>query len=221
MKTLLFILLLLCVPCVTAQTETPGTCTTNRNAPPVGAWYWPADTVVKVHFVRDKFTAEQKDALFTAMDTWTRAAKSVGAGVTFVYAGETTTVNACRNCLTVTRSEVFKYDRKHYAFFYPIQRTSDGALISAWIDLDNATTDTQALKAFMAHEMGHSLGLWDCTSCKKKQTIMNGFPGINKPNGLIAASTCDLEVVRQVYQGQRRIAGTADRAEGASLAKRN
>jgi len=51
------------------------------------------------------------------------------------------------------------------------------------------------------------MGLGDCTSCKKKQTIMNGFPGVNKDNGLIEPSACDLEVVRQVYELQRRVAG--------------
>jgi hypothetical protein len=34
---------------------------------------------------------------------------------------------------------------------------------------------------------------------------MNGFPGINNDNGLVAPSACDLEVVRQVYQLQRRV----------------
>jgi len=33
---------------------------------------------------------------------------------------------------------------------------------------------------------------------------MNAFPGINKNNGLLEASTCDLEVVRQVYERERR-----------------
>ena len=56
----------------------------------------------------------------------------------------------------------------------------------------------------MAHELGHGMGLWDCRNCKKKRTIMNAFPGINKDNGLIEPSLCDLEVVRQVYQ--RRLA---------------
>src|SRR6267143_1659201 len=48
-------------------------------------------------------------------------------------------------------------------------------------------------------------GLLDCTTCKKKQTIMNGFPGVNSNNGLVAPSVCDLEQVRQVYQLQRRL----------------
>jgi hypothetical protein len=57
----------------------------------------------------------------------------------------------------------------------------------------------------MTHELGHGLGLYDCTTCKKKKTIMNGFPGVNRDNGLVEPSPCDLEVVRNVYELQRRV----------------
>jgi hypothetical protein len=107
--------------------------------------------------------------------------------------------------LTVTRREVHKHDRKHYAFFNPLTQSSDGLLVSAWIDFDFATTSPQALQGFMAHELGHGMGLWDCKSCKKKKTIMNSFPGINDDNGLLAPSVCDLEVVRNVYRLQRNV----------------
>jgi len=116
--------------------------------------------------------------------------------------------------LTVTRREVHRSDRKHYAFFNPLKQSDDGLLISAWIDFDFATTSPHALQGFMAHELGHGMGLWDCTTCKKKQTIMNAFPGINSDNGLIAPSACDLEVVRQVYRLQRQIANNVVADEG-------
>ena len=45
----------------------------------------------------------------------------------------------------------------------------------------------------------------NCPTCKKKQSIMNGFPGINRDNGLVAPSPCDLEVVRNVYELHRRV----------------
>ena len=48
----------------------------------------------------------------------------------------------------------------------------------------------------MAHELGHGMGLENCPSCKKNQTIMNSFPAINRDNGLVSPSPCDLEVVR-------------------------
>ena len=180
-------------------------CVKNHNAPPANSYYWPPDTDVKVYFFRSLFTEEQRQTLLAAMQTWTNAAREQGAGVKFTYTGETDGLLSCNGCLTITRREVYKNDKKHYAFFNPLKQDSDGLLISAWIDFDFATTNPQALQGFMAHELGHGLGLWDCTTCKKKQTIMNGFPSINRDNGLIAPSTCDLEVVKEVYQLQRRV----------------
>ena len=205
--TLLTILVLLTVSVAQAQDKAEA-CVANHNAPPVSAYYWPPDTDVKVYFTREMFTEAQRETLFAAMKTWSEAATATGAGIKFTYAGETSGLLSCEGCLTVTRRDVYKLDKKHYAFFNPLKQDSEGMLVSAWIDFDFATTNPQALQGFMAHELGHGMGLWDCTSCKKKKTIMNGFPGINKDNGLMSPSTCDLEVVRQVYQ-QRRVSGNA------------
>ena len=180
-------------------------CVTNRNAPPVNAYYWPPDTNVKVYFAKGMFTAAQRATLFAAMKTWSDTDAHTRAGISFTYAGELDRLASCESCLTITRREVHKHDRKHYAFFNPLKQDRDGLLLAAWIDFDFATTNPQALQGFMAHELGHGMGLWDCKTCKKKKTIMNGFPSINNDNGLIAPSACDLEVVRQVYLLQRRV----------------
>ena len=208
MKILLLTFVLLFLPAASAQAQEPA-CTANRNSPPSSNWYWAPDAAVKVHFVRGMFTPEQQGTLLSAMAFWTEAAQKIGAGVGFVYAGETGGVINCENCLTVTRRDVYQQDKKHYAFFHPLQQRADGQLLSAWIDLDFATTNLQALKSFMVHELGHGMGLWDCPTCRNKQTIMSGFPGINKNNGLLEASTCDLEVVRRVYDRERRVLETS------------
>jgi hypothetical protein len=197
--------LLLFFSSTTIMGQGPGSCVTNKNAPPASSYYWPPDTPVRVFFVREMFTAAQTETLLSAINVWSEVSIEVGAGVSFVYSGEVNELMDCSGCLTITRREVFKSDRKHYAFFNPLKQRSDGLLISAWIDFDFATTQPQALQGYMTHELGHGMGLWDCTSCKKKVTIMNGFPGINSDNGLLEPSTCDLEVVRRVYQLQRRV----------------
>lgn len=207
MKSLLTTILVLFSVCSTKAQDKSEVCVKNRNAPPVSAYYWPPDTDVKVYFIRQMFTPEQHETLLGAMKTWTDAAAESGAGIKFFYAGEVDGLMSCAACLTVTRREVYKNDRKHYAFFNPLKQDSDGLLVSAWIDFDFATTNPQALQGFMSHELGHGMGLWDCTTCQKKKTIMNGFPGINRDNGRLAPSTCDLQVVKEVYQLQRRVAG--------------
>ncbi len=190
-------------------TSRPEVCTTNRNSPPVGAYHWPADAVVKVYFSRNMFTPEQTSALLAAMKTWTTADQEIRSGVRFVYAGETESRMTCRSCLTVTRREVFANDRHHYAFFNPMKMDEGRLLVTAWIDLDVGITEPRALEGFVAHELGHGLGLWDCPSCKKKQSLMNSFPGLNQNNGLVGPSSCDVATTRSVYQEERQIAGVA------------
>ena len=201
---LLTIILFIAAVKITAQ-EKSAVCVANHNAPPINTYYWPPDTGVKVYFARGMFTEAQQSTLLIAMEVWSNANKQTDAGISFSYAGQVEKVANCNNCLTITRREVHKNDRKHYAFFNPLKQNSDGLLVSAWIDFDFATTNPQALQGYMSHELGHGMGLWDCKSCKKKKTIMNGFPGINNDNGLLAPSACDLEVVRQVYDLQRRV----------------
>ena len=180
-------------------------CTTNRNAPPVGAYHWPAASEVKVYFVRNMFTAEQSAVLLEAMKTWTMIGQEDGSGVKFIHAGDTEGRMSCRNCLTVGRREVYKRDKHHYAFFNPMQ-VEGQLLVSAWIDLDVGIKEPKALQGFMAHELGHGLGLWDCPSCKNKRSLMGSFPGLNKNNGLLAPSSCDVATMRNVYQEERLIA---------------
>ncbi len=198
------ILITLVLPVAAAQAQPkPESCTTNRNAPPVSSYHWAIDAEIKVYFVRNMFTAAQRDALLAVMSAWSEARSITGSGVKFVYAGENDGPVSCKNCLTIRRREVHQQDKHHYAFFNPMVMQSNGTLVSAWIDLDIGTTKPRALTGFIAHEMGHGLGLWDCTTCKRKQTIMNGFPGVNKDNGLLGPSTCDLTAVKNIYQRDR------------------
>lgn len=193
-------------PTLKPKPQSQEACVTNRNAPPVSSYHWPADAEVKVYLVRNMFTAGQREGLIEALKTWTLAGNEADAGITFTYAGETDGLVNCRSCLTVTRREVYKNDGSHYSFFNPLSSEEGRVLLSAWIDLDFATTDPHALQGFVAHELGHGMGLWDCETCKKKRTIMNGFPGINKDNGLIAPSRCDLETLKSVYAQERQVA---------------
>lgn len=195
-------------------------CTTNRNAPPTGAYHWPADTEVKVYFGRNMFTPEQRAALLKAVKTWTGVEQEAGSGVRFIYAGLTDSPVSCQGCLTVKRREVQADDKRYYALFNPMRRDDDRLLFSAWIDFDFRIVDSKALEGFMAHELGHGLGLWDCPRCKKKQSIMNSFPGINQHNGLIAPSGCDVATMKTVYQEARQIAAAKSVGEMRPVAVR-
>lgn len=214
---ILFVLLL--PPLASNAQERIEPCATNRNAPPAGPYYWPPDSEVKIYLMRGMFTPEQRRAIFEAIETWTRATQATGARVKFTFIGESDGIVNCEGCLSIKRREIYRYDRQHYAFFFPLNFNREYYLFSAWIDLDFATTDPHALKGFVVHELAHSLGLSDCTTCKKKQTIMNAFPGINRDNGLVAPSSCDLEVVERVYSAQRAEAAQRGQAAASRKAK--
>jgi hypothetical protein len=214
---ILFVLLLF--PFAATAQDRIEACATDRNVPPAGPYYWPPDSEVKIYLVRDMFTPDQRRTIFEAMEAWTRAAQSMGAGVKFTLAGESEGTVNCQGCLSIKRREVHKYDRGHYAYFFPLKFNQDGSLSSAWIDLDFATTDPHAVKGFAAHEIGHGLGLWDCTTCKRKQTIMNAFPGINRDNGLVGPSGCDLEAVKRVYSTLRAEASQKGQTAASRKAK--
>jgi hypothetical protein len=188
-------------------------CTTNRNAPPVGDYHWASDTEVKVYFVRTMFTSEQSAVLLEAMKTWTMAEQEVGSGVRFIYGGETETRMSCRGCLTVTRRNLKARDKRIYAVFHPMKYEEGRLLVSAWIDFDFGIKDPKALQGFMAHELAHGLGLWDCNNCKKNRSLMSSFPDVNKNNGLIAPSTCDLATMKDVYREERQIAEAMPRGD--------
>jgi hypothetical protein len=193
-------------------------CVTNRNAPPVSSYHWGPDSAVKVYLVRNMFTVEQRAALLETLRSWTSAGNEANAGITFTYAGETDSLVNCRSCLTLTRREVYKNDGSHYSFFNPLSSEQGRILLSAWIDLDFATTSPRAVQGFVAHELGHGMGLWDCETCKSKRTLMSGFPDINKDNGLIAPSTCDVETLKTVYARERQIAASTNLSNGVQLA---
>lgn len=190
------------------------TCTTNRTAPPIGIYSWPPDATIRVFFMRGMFTAEQRRTLFTAMQNWSTGAKRIGAGVSFVDAGDSDLRVSCKLCLTIARTEQHFKRLKYLAVFLPVSYDRNQFLESAWIELDDATTDTKALRGFMAHELGHTLGLDNCPTCKKKQSIMNSFPSINRNNGVTSPTPCDLEIVRRVYDEHRRLRRTSESFAG-------
>ena len=191
-------------------------CKTKKSAPPVSFYVWPPDTSVRVYFMRGMFTTQQRQTLLAAMKHWTQAVQEVGAGVSFRDSGETDRRVSCVQCLTIARKNPKVKTNKFYATFYPVHYERNGWLNAAWIEFDQATTDPRALQSYMAHELGHTLGLDNCPSCGNQKSIMNSFPAVNRHNGLLSPTQCDLEVVRKVYEEHRKLAVSANQT--ASIA---
>lgn len=187
----------------------PIACKTKKSAPPVSLYVWPPDATIQVYFMRGVFTSEQRQKLAAAMKAWNHGAQKIGAGVTFKDAGETDRRVTCKQCLTIARKNPKVKGNHFYATFYPVDHQRNGWLNSAWIEFSPETTDPKALQGYMAHELGHSLGLDNCPTCGNRKSIMNSFSAVNRHNGLLSPSYCDLEVVKKVYDGHRKVAAAS------------
>lgn len=179
-------------------------CTTNKNSPSTSTWHWPKGTRVHVYFMAGMFTSAEQQVIRQVMLEWNDLSEQAGAGIRYDYAGEVDHPQDGLGYLTLTRIEIMKgTNNKFYAYFFPTY-APDRSIHSAQITFDFKTTDVAALKSYAAHEMGHGMGLWDCKSCKERSTIMNGFPGVNKGNGLTAASACDIQVVKAIFNQEQK-----------------
>jgi hypothetical protein len=207
-RLLPFALLLIAAGMAEAQ-QTSKPCTTNKNAPPPSAWHWPAGTRVKVYFKRDMFTKDEQQVIRQVMDQWAGVAERIGVRIKYEYAGESDRLMNDHGSLLVMRGEVRKESRGKLNAHFSASRDKDGLVRSAWLTLDFKTRETGALKSYVAHELAHGMGLWDCKSCKAQSTIMKGFSDINKGNGLVAPSACDLEVVKALYEQKKATAHEA------------
>jgi hypothetical protein len=187
----------------------PIACKTKKSAPPVSLYVWPPDATIQVYFMRGVFTSEQRQTLVAAMKAWNHGAQKIGAGVSFKDAGETDRRVTCKQCLTIARKNPKVKGNHFYATFYPVDHQRNGWLNSAWIEFSPETTDPKALQGYMAHELGHSLGLDNCPTCGNRKSIMNSFSAVNRHNGLLSPSYCDLEVVKKVYDGHRKVAAAS------------
>lgn len=179
-------------------------CAVNKTSPPTNTWHWPAGTLVKVHLVRGMFTPDQQLVIREVMDQWNNLSGQVGAEIKYKFEGEVARPPDAVGDLTLTRIEIMRgTNKKFFAYFFPT-RNADGLLHSGIITFDFQTTDLAALKSLVAHEISHGMGLFDCKSCKRGSTIMNGFSGVNKGNGLVGPSACDLHTVKALFQQQQK-----------------
>ena len=155
---------------------------------------WIQGDTVYVHFVNaSAYTTNQIQALKAAFNNWQAANTGSGNGssVTFVFdqaaPSGASTYDVTQGTLTTGQGATGG-------------STSGGHRISAQTTLDSRVTNTTALTQLMAHEIGHSFGLDDCTSCPNGTSVMTLPPCCNYNDttaGRGSPSSCDNASVRQ------------------------
>jgi len=119
----------------------------------VASVLWPHDSTVKVYFVRDLFTSEQKQTLWRTLETWKQKAET-SSTIRFLYAGETGGLIDCLGCLTLTKQKGYPGNHQHQASFNRLRGDQTGQLVSAWIGFDGAITDSQKLSRLLVQVLG-------------------------------------------------------------------
>jgi hypothetical protein len=137
----------------------------NLKAPSAGA-YWPDDSVVNAYFVRDMFTADERQTLWEAMEAWTQKSKQKGMRITFVLAGEAGGLIDCVRCLTIAR-QGFSADCSNQRVALNTLRYDEmGGLLSAWIGFERAGKSQTRLRTIMLQVLERALGSGNSESAK-------------------------------------------------------
>jgi hypothetical protein len=126
---------------------------------------WQPHSIVSVYFVRDMFGPDQRQALLDAMGSAQENARDMG--LAFNYAGETDGLIDCQGCLTVTRQDADKENRKARITLNALRRNDLGQLISAWIGIDRETNSSMRLRRLMLETLVDVRGARALSACKR------------------------------------------------------
>lgn len=194
-----FALLLFCNLSSAQKSVEPSPCTVGQRAAGAGFWTWPAKARVKVFVVANDFSAEEQTFLLGPLQNWNLAAAKTGSGVVFEFRGDAPARRDCENCLTIMRGDVFDEVRRHATELRAFSAHSDQFITHAAIVVDRSLTNPRAVGNAIAHELGHSFGLYDCFTCAPRTTVMAQFKAVNVANEMEGPTACDLAQVKASY----------------------
>ncbi|MBV8856294.1 MAG: hypothetical protein JOZ02_04960 [Acidobacteria bacterium] len=197
---LLFAVLLLtsAAPTALAKESRARGCTVGGNAAPLSQWRWAPRARVTVYALRGQFSPKESERLAASVRKWDLALRQSLSGIRLKPGGETDARVPRAGEIIVIRDRV-KVDGHQVGEFRSVLRDSRGYVTAAVIALDRSIDDPRNLSSLLSHELGHGFGLWDCETCAKQATVMNGFkfPGRNVAE---APSLCDVLQVGAAYE---------------------
>jgi hypothetical protein len=195
--TCLFAVLLLASVASAKETRARG-CTVGGNAAPLSRWRWAPGTRVTVYALRGQFNPKELERLASAVRRWDLALRQSLSGIRVRSGGETDSWVPRAGEIIVIRDRV-KVGGQHVGEFRSVLRDARGFVTAAVIAFDRSIDDLRNLSSLLSHELGHGFGLWDCETCAKRSTVMNGFkfPGRNVAE---APSLCDVLQVGAAYE---------------------
>ncbi len=170
---------------------------------------WSRDVEVNVVINPTSFPpgSPQYDAVIRAFNNWQSANGPSGnnSGVKFKFTTGTTGSLGVSNQIYVTRGST-RTGASNTTYLDSARTTVTGADII----IDSSVTATDSITGFLAHEIGETFGLGDCSNCPSGSTIMapptcvqepcsdfnNRVMGSERP-GLQGPRTCDNNKVKE------------------------
>lgn len=159
--------------------------------------HWPQSTNIKVFMIHDAFTETEQIRIDAAVQSWR---PFLPEGVTIHIAGETSSIEMCRDCVTLNRERTKKdewgeCEAHHF----------DGITWYAIIRVDKRAGSGDAFERVVAHEIGHSLGL-----DHRRKSIMSA-----RAHG--APSEQDGAILRDIYASPSSALATGNGVDPLSL----
>jgi hypothetical protein len=169
---------------------------------------WPQNTLVSVNINSNSFTQAEYDncikPVFDAFNLQNAASGGNWSGVRFSLTYGTNTVAVVNNqqadnVAGVSHGyEVNRDASLPSTFAGGTYQSDDGShRDSAVTSIATGVTNCTALAQTIAHEIGHTLGLGECTGCAAGASIMNGTPSLNDTTqGASVPTNCDNSQIR-------------------------
>lgn len=176
---------------------------------------WLPNTSVTVSFVHDEFTESEKSALQAAINLWQSALSQITVGLVFVNGSDVVSDTAPAFGQIIVRRD-YQMEEGKYGRIVASAR-ADNYLDRASILVSGAIHEKKILRKLMMHELGHALGLRDCSDCGSGKSVMNYFSrksilGFSIHDKSVAGKPSSSDIA-QVEAGYRKAATSQPQVE--------
>lgn len=183
----------------------------------IAAVRWRPQSNITVSFARDEFTNSEKSAFREAIDLWQRALSRSTLGIAFAMGSDVERDAAPASGQIIVQRD-YKMEDGKYGRIVAAARP-DNYLERASILVNGSIHKKKVLRKLLMHELGHALGLRDCSDCGSGKSVMNHFRrksifGLDIQDKNVAGKPT-LSDIAQVENGYRQAA--ASQSAGASI----